>query len=255
MNDDFLTEAECIDDAGEYYANKDFEEKERAQEGALVSSEVKQQEESSLAIIHAKELVIKDNTSFEAAGNWLVDLKTYYKRVEEYWKPLKDSAYKAWKAVTAKERAILDPLSTAETTVKGKMAAYQMEQKAKAEAIRAEAERLKREETERLLKKAQEKEAAGDAFGADITLAQAEVIESSAPVAEIQHAKTQGISNRKVWKARITDEAKVPVSVAGVVFRPVDESALNKFAKLTDGKTPIPGVEFYQDIVMSVRGR
>ena len=221
----------------------------------LQTQETKQQEESSLAVIKANGTTITDNASFEVAGEWLKDLKTYVKKVEQYWKPVKDSAYKAWKAVCAKENAILNPLGKAETIVKRKMSAYQREQEAKEAAIRAEAERLKREETERLLKEAQEKEAAGDAFGADIAMAQAEVIESSAPVAEIQHVKVQGIGGHKVWKARIVDDTKVPVSVAGVVFRPVDESALNKFAKLTDGKTPIPGVEFYQDIVVSVRGR
>jgi hypothetical protein len=217
--------------------------------------EVKQQQKSNLAITQANDMAVTDNQSFEIAGNWLRDLKTYYKKVEEYWKPLKDNAYKAWKGIVAKEKAVLSPLDTAEKTVKDKMATYQRELEAKEAAIRAEQERLKREETERLLREAQEKEAAGDLFGADLMMAQAELVESSSPVATVQTAKADGVGSRKVWKARIIDEAKVPIDVAGVIIRPVDQSALDKLAKLTEGKTRIPGVEFYQDIVVSVRGR
>lgn len=217
--------------------------------------ELKPQEKSNLPITQANEMVITDNQSFEAAGNWLRDLKTYYKRVEEYWKPIKGNAYKAWKGITTKEKAVLSPLDTAEKTVKDKMATYQREQETKERAIREELERRQREETERLLKEAQEKEAAGDILGADLALAQAEMVESSSPVATVQTAKADGVGSRKVWKSRVIDESKVPIDVAGVIIRPIDQSALDKLAKLTEGKTQIPGVEFYQDIVVSVRGR
>jgi hypothetical protein len=217
--------------------------------------EVRQKEKGNAAIQQAEAMEITSHQSFELAGEWLRDLKTYVKRVQDYWKPLKDAAYKAWKEVCGKENAILKPLGEAETIVKRKMAEYQMEQEAKERALREELERRQREEAERLLKEAEKKEAEGDTFGADIALAQAEMMESAPPVATVQQPKAEGISTKKVWKARVIDESKVPVEVAGIVIRPVDLSALDKLAKASKGTAKIPGVEFYEDIVMSARGR
>jgi len=212
------------------------------------------QQETNLAVIKASELAITDNKSFELAGAMLVELKTYAKRVEEYWAEPKKSAYKAWKDICAKEKAMLDPLEKAEKTIKTKMGEYQRQQEAKERAIREELERRQREEAERLMKEAEEKEAAGDILGADLAMAQAEMVETSSPVAVIQQAAS-GVSSRKVWKARVIDESQVPVEVAGIVIRPVDLSALNNLAKATKGKAKIAGVEFYEDYIMSARGR
>lgn len=213
------------------------------------------QQETNLAIVKASELAITNNKDFELAGAMLVELKTYAKKVTDYWAEPKKSAHKAWKDICDREKAMLDPLNKAEKLIKGKMAEYQREQEAKERAIREELERRQREEAERLLKEAQEKEAAGDMLGADLALAQAELMEQSAPVAAIQQPNAAGVSSRKVWKARITDESQVPVEVAGIVIRPVDLSALNNLAKATKGKAKIAGVEFYEDIIMSARGR
>lgn len=213
------------------------------------------QQETNLAIIKASKLAITNNQDFELAGAMLVELKTYAKRVEEYWAEPKKTAYATWKDICTKEKAVLDPLSKAEKTIKDKMGQYQRQQEAKERAIREELERRQREEAERLMKEAEEKEAAGDMLGADLALAQAEMVETSSPVVVIQQAAATGISSRKVWKARVTDESQVPVEVAGITIRPVDLSALNNLAKATKGKAKIPGVEFYEDIVMSARGR
>jgi hypothetical protein len=218
-------------------------------------NEQQQQQETNLTVQKAEALIITNNADYEAAGTALVEIKTYNKRVQDYWKEPKDNAYKAWKGICAKEKVILDPLNEAEGLIKQKMATYQREQEAKERAIRAELERCQREEAERLLKEAEEKEAAGDMLGADLAMTQAELVESASPVAVMQTAKAFGISSKKVWKARVTDESKVPVDVLGIIIRPVDMSALDKLAKLTDGKGQIPGVEFYQDIVMSARGK
>jgi hypothetical protein len=218
-------------------------------------NEQQQQQETNLTVQKAEALMIANNTDYEAAGAALVEIKTYNKRVTDYWKEPKDNAYKAWKGICAKEKAILDPLNQAEGLIKQKMATYQREQEAKERAIREELERRQREEAERLFREAQEKEAAGDMLGADLAMAQAELVESASPVATIQTASASGISSKKVWKARITDETAVPVEVAGIIIRPVDEAALNNLAKATKGKAKIPGVEFYEDIIMSARGR
>ena len=202
------------------------------------------QQETNLAIVKASELAILDNKGYELAGAMLVELKTYAKRVEEYWEQPKKSAHKAWKDICAKEKTMLDPLEKAEKTIKTKMGEYQRQQEAKERAIREELKRRQREEAERLLREAEEKEAAGDILGADLALAQAELMEQSAPVAAIQQPNAAGVSSRKVWKARITDESQVPVEVAGIVIRPVDLSALNNLQRRQRVRLKLPEWSF-----------
>jgi Mg-chelatase subunit ChlI len=121
-------------------------------------NEQQQQQETNLTVQKAEALIITNNADYEAAGTALVEIKTYNKRVQDYWKEPKDNAYKAWKGICAKEKVILDPLNEAEGLIKQKMATYQREQEAKERAIREELERRQREETERLMKEAEEKE-------------------------------------------------------------------------------------------------
>jgi hypothetical protein len=212
------------------------------------------QQETSLVISKATTLTINNNKDYEFAGSMLVELKTYMKKVQDFWKDAKEAAHKAWKNICEKEFAMLEPLKIAEGEIKSKMAQYQREQEAKERAIREELERKQREEAERLLKEAQEKEAAGDKLGADLLLARAELLDQTAPVAAFQKATAKGVSSRKVWKARVVDETQVPTEFAGIVIRPVDVKALNELAKATKGKAKIPGVEFYEETIMSVRG-
>jgi hypothetical protein len=65
--------------------------------------------------------------------------------------------------------------------------------------------------------------------------------------------KMQGITVRKIWKARIINEALVPIRVAGIVIRPIDQSALNKLAVASSGGFECPGVEFYSEEQTVVR--
>lgn len=212
------------------------------------------QQETSLVIQKVSTLTINDHKDFEAAGNMLVELKTYIKKVQDFWKEPKEAAHKAWKNICEKEKAMLEPLQQAEKLIKTKMAEFQKEQEAKQRAIQEELERKQREEAERLLQEAAEKEEAGDKLGANLLMAQAELIEQSAPVATFQQPTARGVSSKKVWKARIVDETQVPIEYMGILLRPVDIKALNDIAKTSKGKARIPGVEFYEETIMSVRG-
>ena len=62
-----------------------------------------------------------------------------------------------------------------------------------------------------------------------------------------------GTHIRKVWKARIIDESKVPVYHGKMCLRDINMSLLNDIAKYSQGKEKIEGVEFYQEETVVIR--
>lgn len=102
------------------------------------------QQSNSLVERRAKELKILTNEDYEKAAEFGQKIKIQAKVVTDFFKPMKDSAYKAHKAVCDREKAMLKPLQEAERILKGSIAAYQKEQERKKreleERMRLEAE-------------------------------------------------------------------------------------------------------------------
>jgi len=67
-------------------------------------------------------------------------------------------------------------------------------------------------------------------------------------------AAARGVSVRKTWKARVTDPKLVPAYFDGYELREINMTALNGLARQYEGGLNIPGVEFYRDETLSVRG-
>ena len=85
--------------------------------------------------------------------------------------------------------------------------------------------------------------------------AEAEQAQSIAEAVQVvpEDTKADGISVRRKWKARVVKEYQVPIAVAGITIRPIDQSALNKLAAISKGQLECPGVEFYQEETTAVR--
>ena len=225
-----------------------------------VVEQVEQSMENQLAAIgssavkDANEMVISDAASNKLAADYLIEIKRRAKAVTEYWKEPKEAAKASHQKIVNLEKAMLKPLNEAEATIKQKMLAYQVaEAKARA-AAEAEAARLQREERERMLAQAIEAEKAGDTIGAEANLAMAAIVEDMAAPIVAAAPKVEGISTRKVWKARVIDPALVPIMANGFEIRPVDMKMLQSIATTGKGKVSIPGVEFYEESVLAVRG-
>ena len=209
-----------------------------------------------LTVKQAQSLTIKSQEDYTHAADMLRDIKTRAKEVADYWAQPKQTAAAAHKQICQREKDMLTPLDQAERVIKTTMTTYSRAVEEARRKAEAEALRLQREEADRLLREAAEADASGDTVGAEITLNMAQMVEemkvsqavsAPAPVAA-------GISTRKVWKARVTDPAKVPVEMGGLVIRPIDEALLNKLAVTSKGTMIIPGVEMYQEESLSARG-
>ena len=203
----------------------------------------------------AESFVIQSEADYTAAGEFGRLLKQKAAEVTGFFKPMKDSAYQAHKAVCDREKAMLEPLRNAEKTIKKTMGEYVMEQ----ERIRREAEEAARraaeEERERKLKEAMALEAAGDKEGAEAALEEGMVMDEAAnySVAAPAKPKASGVSTSKDWEITGIDPKKVPTEFSGMELRPVDRAAVMRLIRASKGSIEIPGIAYREVAKMSFR--
>lgn len=197
--------------------------------------EQQMEQEGALMVKRVTGLTITTDDDYSRGGDILKDIKARIKAVKDYWKAPKAAAQAAHKTLVDREKQMLKPLEDAEATVKKTMLAYTTEQK-----------RKRQEEQARLAALAAQAEQQGDADGAEF------MREMSAAVEPVQ--LTGGVSVRTTWKARVTDPKLVPAYFDGYELREINMTALNGLARQYEGGLNIPGVEFYRDSTMSVRG-
>jgi len=186
----------------------------------------------------AESLVIQTDEDYAFAGEFGKMLKKKASQVTTFFKPMKDSAYQAHKAVCDREKAMLTPLRNAEKTVKQVMSAYIAEQERKRREAEEAARRAAEAERERKIQEAATLEAAGDADGAEAAFEEASIMDDAASYAVVPAAATP----------------KVPLAVAGIELRPVDQAAVMRLIRTSKGQIEIPGITYRQVAKMSFRG-
>jgi hypothetical protein len=218
--------------------------------------EVVKQEAGKIEV-WANGLVVTNKEEYALAYEGIKQIKTLKTQWLNYWKPVKDNAYKAWKGITGKEKEGADILDNAERTAKQKAESWRQEQERRAEqerlrlqAIADEKARRERERLEKEAEKLKTPELKQERLE-QAAMVEAPVI-STAPVAEVA-----GVAIREVWKARVTDinaliASASPNSIASS-FLQFNEQAANSFARTTKGKVKVDGIEFYTERVSSVR--
>ena len=98
--------------------------------------------------ISPDQFIVNSPESYTDAGKTMLSLNDLLSKVKSYWKPLKEKAYEAHKAITAKENEMIKPIEERKKLLSTKISAYLTEQ-----------DRIKREEQQRLdsERRAQEK--------------------------------------------------------------------------------------------------
>jgi len=135
------------------------------------------------------------------------------------------------------------------------MSDYKREKERQRRQQEEEMRRMAKLEAERKLSEAVAADAVGDAEAAEAAMAEADVMSGVAEtgVVAVAAVKVKGVSTRKSWKITSVDKELVPVTVAGVEIRPVDEKAVLRLIKASKGQITIPGVKFEEVPVISVR--
>ena len=215
--------------------------------------------ESEVSEIEAMALAVsvQNDEEYEAAGKFGVMLKKKAAEVTEFFKPLKDSAYKAHKAICDREKEMLTPLRKAEMTLKKTMGDYATEQERKRREAEEAARRAAEEESRRKLEEAARLESAGDAAGAEAALQDAEISEDVSRMVFIPGGapKAKGVSASKDWEIVSIDSKDVPLAVSGVEIRPVDVAAVMRLIRASKGTIQIPGIVYRAVAKMSFSRR
>ena len=188
-------------------------------------------------------IIIETEDDYGEAAEYGKRVKAQIKAVKDYWKPLKENAAKAHKEICAREKEMLAPLQEAESTLKGAMSSYLMEQEKKRLEQEERMRRLQEAEAERLLNEAVESERNGDAEEAAARMEYAETLATATTV-------VQGTSTD--WEIESIDASKVPTEVAGVIIRPVDEAAVKHLIRMSKGAVQIPGVVYKKTTKISL---
>ena len=203
----------------------------------------------------AESVVVDSDDGFAYAGELTKQVKQMQAKVTDYWEPMRETTYEAYKSVTDHKKEMLDPLASAEKILKKKMGAYTLQKEKERREREEELRRQAEAEMNRKLEEAAKAESEGDALGAEMAMTEAEVMENVATTAVIKpEAPTmKGVSTTKTWKITKVDPTTVPTHVQGVEIRPVDEKAVLRLIKATKGAIKIPGITYEEDVSVSVR--
>lgn len=214
-------------------------------EPALKLVETEEVETKALSIVdQAKAVKVTDSETYTAAGMLWKSIGDMIKEVKDTFDPICDAAHKAHKAAVEKRSKFLDPLTTAQKTVKSLMSAYDLEQEKirKAEEDRLRAIALKEEEDRRLAE-AILAEQSGQTEEAEAILE----TPVQAPPVVVQKTTPKlagGPVYRTIWKFRIKNPALIPRE-----YLVPDEVKIGGVVRALKNQTHIPGVEAYEERV------
>jgi hypothetical protein len=159
----------------------------------------------------AAALVITTAESYTGAAELLKAIKGLRAKIAETFGPHIKRAFDAHKALVAEQRAAEDPLTQAESAIKGKLIAYDREQeRIRREAEAAAREAARRDEEQRRLDEAAALEREAAATGNLGLQAEAEAliaapVEVAPVIVAKQTPKVAGISYRETWAFEVTD--------------------------------------------------
>lgn len=189
----------------------------------------------------AQSLVIDSTETLEAAEVKIVTIIEAEKQVEAEFRPGIAAANNAHVVGLAQLNKYKKPLGAARVIAKGKTATYRADQE---RARRVEEERLRAEarqqEEERQLAEAARLEAGGKREEADAVIEQP--VETPPIVLAPTVPKAQGVTYRVVWKARVIDKNRMPYA-----YLEPNLVALGQLARSLRGQARVPGVEFYSE--------
>jgi hypothetical protein len=153
------------------------------------------------------ELEIADDETYNGAAEYLKLVAGLKKEALAFFKPLKDAANKAHKAITTREKEVVAPLDEARRRISGKLDVYE---RAREAARRREEEAARLEAEELALAEAAALEEAGLKESAERTLAEVE----NAPPTAVASApppapKVDGMSVKKTWDFEVLDATAI----------------------------------------------
>jgi len=203
----------------------------------------------------AQTFAVQSDSDYENAASFGKDVKQMIAKVTAFFEPMKKAANKAHREICAREKEMLSPLSNAERTLKETMGRYIERVERERRKAEEEARRIAQEEADRKLAEAVELEESGDVEGAASAMIDAQIADSVSNNIYIPQAapKVTGVTHSKAWEIVNISDADVPVSLNGMVLRPVDRAAVQRLIKMSKGQIKIPGVTYREKTNIGLR--
>lgn len=202
-------------------------------------------------LVSTPTLVVVDVLTCQQAVDLRADIKTRQARILEFFKPLKDAAYKAHKALTSREAEVLAPLNTFDDALKRSIGDWNRVEEARKKSEEMRLGELARSRAEEIAsREAAALEAAGHAEEARAVIEEA--IAAPPPVINLQPLSKQvvGFKTRREWRWRYVGND--PVKALSRIPREylcVDEKKVAGVVRALKGEAKIPGIEvFYEDV-------
>lgn len=221
-------------------------------EAALKLVETTEVETKAMTIVdQAKAVKVTDSQTYTAAGMLWKTIGDMIKEVKDTFDPICDAAHRAHKAAVEKRSKYLDPLTTAQKSVKGLMSAWDAEQERIRQAEQRRLEEIARKEAEEqaLLEAiaAEEEAKRNGATKEEAAQEATAIMEEPVYVAPVVIPKAVpkmqgGPIYRTIWKARIVNDSLIPRQ-----YLSVDMVKINGVVRSLKGQTNIPGVEPYEE--------
>ncbi len=174
--------------------------------------------------------------------------KGYQQAVKDFFEKMRQKTYDAYQEVLKQIRDYSQPFVQAETIGKQRMRGWEdLEEKKRRDQEAAAAK--KREEAVAEARKNGNEE-------------KAEQIEAAPPILRENRAHVEDVQYVDNWKGRLKQPAEeamidllraVVAGKASPSFITLNESEINKFARATNGKMAVAGLEFFNDKTVKVR--
>ncbi|MEO5360589.1 MAG: hypothetical protein H7843_09085 [Nitrospirota bacterium] len=196
-----------------------------------------------------KSLKINGSEDYSKAGEMLIKAAALEDKIKADFAKSKKSAYATWKEIVAQENGHLDKVKKVIEIIKGKMLDWKTAEDKRIAAERLEAEKIaKKKAEEEKLQEAIALEAMGEKEEAEAVLTAP--IPFTPPAAVKQEVeKVAGISVRKATKYKIINATLIPRE-----YLMPDEKKISGVVRAMGLAAKIPGIEVYEEAVMSVRG-
>lgn len=205
------------------------------------------QKQSAELVVRANTAVISTDEQYQAAGRELVAVVSLKKTIEAAFAAPKKAAHEAHKKILALECSLLKGPASAERIIKAKMLDFKRE-----ECLRRQKEaavvaaRMRRDEEDRRIAQAEAVVASGNPEIAERILDAPITV----PTIAVQAPQAAGVSARKKYAFRITDEAQINRS-----FLKVDEVKIRAqvLALGPDAVAIVGGISVFEEESLSVR--
>lgn len=210
----------------------------------LTDGEEQLQAEVTEIELKASKTIIANDEQYEEAAEFGRTIKQQAAQITEFFAPMKSAAHKAHAQICEREKAMLNPLKRAEKIIKAALGDYQLrleeERRSKEEQLRKAVEA----EAERKLQEAVEAEENGDNITAEVALEEAAMYQSANITVKAEKPKAQGISATTDYEITEIMADAVPVTMNGNLLRPVNEAAVLKLIRQSNGTVKIPGIAY-----------